>query len=64
MSEAEMSRAFDRFYRADEARSRTTDGTGLGLSIVKEVTDIHGGTASVSSIPGEGTVFTITLPHL
>lgn len=52
---------FDRFYRADESRTRNGDGTGLGLAICKSIIDIHHGTLLVSSTGGL-TVFTITLP--
>lgn len=60
MSEKEMDQIFDRFYRVDSARKK--GGTGLGLSIVKQIIDLHHGKISVASKPGEGTVFTITLP--
>lgn len=53
---------FTRFYRIDKARERATGGTGLGLPIVKEIIHLHGGTVSVSSIPGHGTQFNILLP--
>ncbi|MFK2826213.1 HAMP domain-containing sensor histidine kinase [Bacillus sp. B190/17] len=62
MSEAEQAQLFHRFYRADT--SRTKEGTGLGLSIVKQVIELHKGNIHVVSVPNEGTVFTITLPHL
>ena len=59
---AERSRIFERFYRVDRARSRSTGGTGLGLSIVRHVALNHGGEVSVTSREGYGTRFTITLP--
>jgi signal transduction histidine kinase len=56
-------RIFERFYRVDRARSRSLGGTGLGLAIVKHLARTHGGEATVQSIPGEGSTFTIELPH-
>lgn len=53
---------FDRFYRGDKSRSRTTGGSGLGLTIARGLVLAHGGSIRVESEPGEGTCFTFTLP--
>jgi two-component system sensor histidine kinase SenX3 len=58
----EIDRIFERFYRVDPARHRSTGGTGLGLSIVKHVAATHGGDVSVWSVEGQGSTFTLTLP--
>jgi two-component system, OmpR family, sensor histidine kinase SenX3 len=58
----ELERVFERFYRADQARSRATGGTGLGLAIVKHIATNHGGRVDVSSTLGEGSTFTLRLP--
>ena len=58
----EQTRIFERFYRVDRARSRSTGGTGLGLSIVRHVALNHGGDVSVTSREGFGAKFTVTLP--
>ncbi|MFC6879276.1 MULTISPECIES: sensor histidine kinase [Actinomadura] len=62
LTEEQRAKVFERFYRADAARSRDHGGAGLGLSIVAAVAQAHGGTATVRSAPGEGAVFTVTLP--
>ena len=58
----EIDRIFERFYRVDPARHRSTGGTGLGLSIVKHVAATHGGEVRVWSVEGQGSTFTLTLP--
>ena len=60
----EIDRIFERFYRVDPARHRSTGGTGLGLSIVKHVAATHGGDVHVWSVEGQGSTFTLTLPRI
>lgn len=63
MTKDEVERVFERFYRTDQARSRSTGGTGLGLSIVKHIISNHGGDIRVWSAPGNGSTFTIRIPE-
>lgn len=56
-----LPRVFDRFYRADSARS--SEGVGLGLALVKSIMDLHGGSAQIESTPGRGTTVTLSFPQ-
>jgi signal transduction histidine kinase len=64
MSSTDQNRVFERFYKADTARTHTKNsGTGLGLSIVRDIVYSHQGTITLQSAPGEGTTFTIQFPR-
>jgi signal transduction histidine kinase len=58
----DIPRLFERFYRADNSRSRATGGAGIGLSIAKAIVEAHGGTISAASQTGRGSEFCIMLP--
>jgi len=62
ISPEDLQRVFDRFWRADRARSRQRGGTGLGLAIAQAIAEKHGGKISVASQPGKGSCFTVCLP--
>jgi len=62
IAKADQERVFERFFRVDKARSRTTGGTGLGLAIVKHVAANHNGTIRLWSRPGTGSTFTLSIP--
>jgi two-component system OmpR family sensor kinase/two-component system sensor histidine kinase BaeS len=62
VSEAEQKLIFERFYRADQSRSRLEGGTGLGLAIARQLAELQGGQLSVSNHPGGGAEFQLTFP--
>ena len=62
MTPEQAHRVFERFYRADQARTRTNGGSGLGLAIVSALVAAHGGVASVRTAPDRGATFRIALP--
>ncbi|MDX8030533.1 HAMP domain-containing sensor histidine kinase [Lentzea sp. BCCO 10_0856] len=64
IAEADLPHVFDRFWRADKSRARSTGGSGLGLAIVRKLVEAHGGTVGVISTTGRGTTFTLRLPEL
>jgi signal transduction histidine kinase len=63
ISAEEVPKIFERFYRVDQSRARSTGGVGLGLAIVKQLTELQGGSVSVESSAGAGSRFCVTLPR-
>jgi heavy metal sensor kinase len=62
IAETDLPNVFERFYRADKARTRESGGVGLGLSIGRWIAEVHAGTIEVHSSPGRGSIFQIRLP--
>ncbi|MBA3348914.1 MAG: HAMP domain-containing histidine kinase [Actinobacteria bacterium] len=62
ISSEDQTRIFDRFWRKDSSRSRSSGGSGLGLSIVRGIAESHSGSVGVSSQPGRGAVFVLWIP--
>jgi signal transduction histidine kinase len=62
IAETDLPNVFERFYRADKARTRESGGVGLGLSIGRWITEVHAGTIEVQSSAGHGSVFQVRLP--
>jgi two-component system sensor histidine kinase MtrB len=63
LAPGDETRVFNRFWRADPARARTTGGTGLGLAIAREDARLHGGWLEAWGRPGQGAQFRLTLPR-
>jgi two-component system, OmpR family, sensor kinase len=64
MSREDALRVFERFYRTDSSRARSSGGSGLGLSIVDSLVHAHGGTVNVTTAPGQGCRFHVSLPRI
>lgn len=62
LGEEELEHVFERFWRAQSGETQAVGGTGVGLAIAKSLIELHGGTISARSVPGEGATFTFVLP--
>jgi PAS domain S-box-containing protein len=62
IAQEELPRVFERFHRVESSRGRTFEGTGIGLALVRELARLHGGTVDVTSSPGAGSTFNVTIP--
>jgi signal transduction histidine kinase len=62
IAEADQARIFEEFQQVDDTSTRKKGGTGLGLAIAKRIMEMHGGTLTVQSKPGEGSTFRMILP--
>ena len=60
--EEDLNRIFERFYRTDKSRNRSTGGAGIGLTITRAIVQLHGGTIHVESKKGVGSLFKVTIP--
>jgi two-component system sensor histidine kinase BaeS len=63
IADGDLDHVFDRFWRSEKSRSRSTGGAGIGLAVVKGLTQAHGGGVQVTSTLGEGSRFRVTLPQ-
>lgn len=63
VAEEHLPHLFDRFYRVDAARAGGAQGSGLGLALVRSIMELHGGSAHIASVAGEGMTVTLILPH-
>jgi signal transduction histidine kinase len=63
IADEDKPRVFERFFKADKSRDRALGGSGLGLSLVRKIAELHGGTVTVDSEPGNGATFTVVLPR-
>jgi len=64
ISQSDIEKIFDPFFRSDNAKAKKIEGTGLGLSIVKHIVEEHRGKISIESTPGVGSIFTLCFPVL